>query len=93
MGSSLSPFPSETKFLQEHILRTASAALFAGLGHLDPNREASKKALEHKKEISKCLPIHTRIGSHQAVYFMDPQVERSCLLKPLQRSLELFLSM
>lgn len=51
---------SETKFLQELILYAASAALsclvlFAGLRHLDPNREASKKALEHKKEISKRL--------------------------------------
>jgi hypothetical protein len=36
--------------------------LFAGLKHLDPNREASKKALEQKKEISKRLGrplIHT----------------------------------
>ncbi|KAG6574257.1 ATPase family AAA domain-containing protein 1-A, partial [Cucurbita argyrosperma subsp. sororia] len=51
---------SETKFLQELILYAASAALsclvlFAGLRHLDPNREASKKALEHKKEIAKRL--------------------------------------
>ena len=51
---------SETKFLQEMILYAASAALsclvlFAGLRHLDPNREASKKALEHKKEIAKRL--------------------------------------
>ncbi|KAL1203094.1 ATPase family AAA domain-containing protein FIGL1 [Cardamine amara subsp. amara] len=51
---------SETKILQELILYAASAAfsclvLFAGLRHLDPNREASKKALEHKKEISKRL--------------------------------------
>ncbi|KAM2921675.1 hypothetical protein COP2_043386 [Malus domestica] len=50
----------ETKFLQELILYAASAALsclvlFAGLRHLDPNREASKKAMEHKKEISKRL--------------------------------------
>ncbi|KAF2553609.1 hypothetical protein F2Q68_00037497 [Brassica cretica] len=58
---------SETKILQELILYAASAALsclvlFAGLKHLDPNREASKKALEHKKEISKRLGrplIHT----------------------------------
>lgn len=57
----------ETKFLQELILYAASAALsclvlFAGLRHLDPNREASKKAMEHKKEIAKCLGrplIHT----------------------------------
>ncbi|KAF3432766.1 hypothetical protein FNV43_RR23868 [Rhamnella rubrinervis] len=51
---------SETKFLQELILYAASAALsclvlFAGLRHLDPNREASKRALEHKKEIAKRL--------------------------------------
>ncbi|KAK4571112.1 hypothetical protein RGQ29_029798 [Quercus rubra] len=51
---------SETKFLQELVLYAASAALsclvlFAGLRHLDPNREASKKALEHKKEISRRL--------------------------------------
>lgn len=51
---------SETKILQELILYAASAAfsclvLFAGLRHLDPNREASKKALEHKQEISKRL--------------------------------------
>ncbi|MBA0558720.1 hypothetical protein Golob_015725 [Gossypium lobatum] len=56
MGSS----SSETKLLQELILYAASAALsclvlFAGLRHLDPNREASKKALEHKKEIAKRL--------------------------------------
>ncbi|OAY59526.1 outer mitochondrial transmembrane helix translocase [Manihot esculenta] len=51
---------SETKFLQELVLYAASAALsclvlFAGLRHLDPNREASKKALEQKKEIAKRL--------------------------------------
>uniref|UniRef100_A0A6N2LKI0 AAA+ ATPase domain-containing protein n=1 Tax=Salix viminalis TaxID=40686 RepID=A0A6N2LKI0_SALVM len=51
---------SETKFLQELLLYAASAALsslvlFAGLRHLDPNRESSKKALEHKKEIAKRL--------------------------------------
>lgn len=51
---------SETKFVQELLLYAASAALsclvlFAGLRHLDPNREASKKALEHKKEIAKRL--------------------------------------
>jgi len=51
---------SDTKFLQELILYAASAALsclvlFAGLKHLDPNREATKKALEHKKEIAKRL--------------------------------------
>lgn len=51
---------TETKFLQELVLYAASAALsclvlFVGLKHLDPNREASKKALEQKKEISKRL--------------------------------------
>lgn len=51
---------SETRFVQELLLYAASAALsclvlFAGLRHLDPNREASKKALEHKKEIAKRL--------------------------------------
>ncbi|KAL6508280.1 hypothetical protein OROHE_021822 [Orobanche hederae] len=51
---------SETKFLQELILYAASAALsslvlFVGLKHLDPNRDASKKALEHKKELAKRL--------------------------------------
>ncbi|KAM3308950.1 outer mitochondrial transmembrane helix translocase isoform X1 [Capsicum chacoense] len=51
---------SETKLLQELILYAASAALsclvlFVGLRQLDPNREASKKALEHKKEIAKRL--------------------------------------
>ncbi|KAJ8650210.1 hypothetical protein MRB53_003233 [Persea americana] len=51
---------SETRFLQELVVYAASAALsclvlFAGLRHLDPNRAASKKALEHKKEISKRL--------------------------------------
>lgn len=51
---------SETKFVQELVLYAASAALsclvlFVGLRHLDPNREASKKALQHKKEIAKRL--------------------------------------
>ncbi|KAF8379958.1 hypothetical protein HHK36_027424 [Tetracentron sinense] len=58
---------TETRFLQELVLYAASAALsclvlFAGLRHLDPNRDASKKALEQKKEISKRLGrplIHT----------------------------------
>ncbi|KAJ6881156.1 ATPase family AAA domain-containing protein 1-like isoform X3 [Populus alba x Populus x berolinensis] len=47
-------------FLQEPVLYVASAALrclvlFAELRKPDPNREASKKALEHKKEITKHL--------------------------------------
>ncbi|KAJ8446249.1 hypothetical protein Cgig2_016020 [Carnegiea gigantea] len=51
---------SDTRFLQELVLYAASAALsclvlFVGLRQLDPNREASKKALEHKKEIAKRL--------------------------------------
>ncbi|KAF7132949.1 hypothetical protein RHSIM_Rhsim09G0208100 [Rhododendron simsii] len=51
---------SETKLLQELVLYAASAALsclvlFVGLRQLDPNRESSKKALEHKKEIAKRL--------------------------------------
>ncbi|CAM8887850.1 unnamed protein product [Rhodiola kirilowii] len=51
---------SSHRFLQELVLYAASAALsclvlFAGLRHLDPNREASKKAMEHKKEIAKRL--------------------------------------
>lgn len=51
---------SEARFLEKLVLYAASAALsclvmFAGLRHLDPNREASKKALEHKKEIAKRL--------------------------------------
>uniref|UniRef100_A0A7N0VA20 AAA+ ATPase domain-containing protein n=1 Tax=Kalanchoe fedtschenkoi TaxID=63787 RepID=A0A7N0VA20_KALFE len=51
---------SSQRFLQELVLYAASAALsclvlFAGLRHLDPNRESSKKAIEHKKEIAKRL--------------------------------------
>lgn len=51
---------SETRFLQELVLYAASAALsclvlFVGLRHLDPNREATKKVQEHKKEIAKRL--------------------------------------
>nr|XP_034926657.1 ATPase family AAA domain-containing protein 1-like isoform X2 [Populus alba] len=47
-------------FLQEPVLYVASAALrclvlFAELRKPDSNREASKKALEHKKEITKHL--------------------------------------
>jgi hypothetical protein len=47
-------------FLQEPVLYVASAALrclvlFSELRKPDPNREASKKALEHKKEITKHL--------------------------------------
>ncbi|XP_027331640.1 ATPase family AAA domain-containing protein 1-like [Abrus precatorius] len=51
---------SESKILQELVLYAASAALsclvlFAGLRQFDPTREASKKALQHKKEIAKRL--------------------------------------
>lgn len=51
---------TETKIVQELLLYAASAALsclvlFVGLRHLDPNRETSKKTLEHKKEIAKRL--------------------------------------
>ncbi|XP_071711701.1 uncharacterized protein [Rutidosis leptorrhynchoides] len=51
---------TETKHLQELVLYAARAtlsclALFAGLKHVDHNREASKKAIEQKKEISKRL--------------------------------------
>ncbi|KAL1553152.1 outer mitochondrial transmembrane helix translocase-like isoform X1 [Salvia divinorum] len=51
---------SETRFMQELLLYAASAALsclvlFMGLRSLDPNRDASKKAMEHKKEIARRL--------------------------------------
>ncbi|KAL9253908.1 Outer mitochondrial transmembrane helix translocase-like protein [Drosera capensis] len=51
---------TEKSFLQQLVLVAASAAfgwivLFAGLKQLDPNREASKKALEQKKQIAKRL--------------------------------------
>ncbi|KAL9266508.1 Outer mitochondrial transmembrane helix translocase-like protein [Drosera capensis] len=51
---------TETSFLQQLVLVAASAAfgwiiLFAGLKQLDPYREASKKALEQKKQIAKRL--------------------------------------
>ncbi|KAJ4955692.1 hypothetical protein NE237_012475 [Protea cynaroides] len=50
----------ETRVLQELVLYAASAALsclvlFVGLRQMDPNRAASKKALEQKKEIAKRL--------------------------------------
>lgn len=49
-----------TRLIQELVLYAASAALsfvvlVAGLKQLDPNRDAAKKALENKKEISKRL--------------------------------------
>lgn len=52
--------PSETRIIQELILYVASAAvscllLFTGIRMLDPNREASKKALQQKREIAKRL--------------------------------------
>lgn len=51
---------SSEKLLPQLIQYAASVALsclvlFVGLRHLDPNREASKKALEQKKAISKRL--------------------------------------
>ncbi|KAL4187539.1 hypothetical protein AMTRI_Chr09g39510 [Amborella trichopoda] len=51
---------SDARFLQDLVLYAASAALsclvlVAGLRHLDPNKAASKKALEQKKEIAKRL--------------------------------------
>ncbi|XP_061370217.1 uncharacterized protein LOC133312940 [Gastrolobium bilobum] len=51
---------SESKLLKDLVLYAASTALsclvlFVGLRQLDPNREASKKALQHKKDISKRL--------------------------------------
>ncbi|KAA8526096.1 hypothetical protein F0562_007804 [Nyssa sinensis] len=57
----------KTKFMQELLLYAARAALscfvlFAGLRYLDSNREAAKKALEKKRELSKRLGrpiIHT----------------------------------
>ncbi|OEL25936.1 ATPase family AAA domain-containing protein 1-A, partial [Dichanthelium oligosanthes] len=49
-----------SRFVQELVLYAASAAfsclvLFAGLRHLDPNRAASQKAQQQKKEIAKRL--------------------------------------
>lgn len=51
---------SSGKLIQDLILCAASAALsmavfFVGLRHLDPNREASKKAIESRKHLSKRL--------------------------------------
>lgn len=69
---------SDTKLLQDLLLYAASAALsclvlFAGLRHLDPNREASKKALEHKKEIAKRLgrPLIQTNPYEVALFFMS----------------------
>ncbi|KAL9237452.1 hypothetical protein vseg_011998 [Gypsophila vaccaria] len=67
----------ETKFLQELVMYAASAAvsclvLIAGLKHLDPNREASQKALQLKKDIAKRLGrplIHT--NSYEDVIACD----------------------
>ncbi|KAG5563543.1 hypothetical protein RHGRI_006097 [Rhododendron griersonianum] len=57
----------KSKLLQDLVLYAASAAfsclvVLAGLRHLDTNREAAKRALEHRKELSKRLNrplIHT----------------------------------
>ncbi|XP_059628985.1 uncharacterized protein LOC132271570 [Cornus florida] len=51
---------SDTNVLQELVLYAATAAigylmLLSGVRHLDPNRDASKKALQRKKEIAKRL--------------------------------------
>ncbi|CAN4089504.1 unnamed protein product [Withania somnifera] len=51
---------SEKNLLQELVLYAASAALsslvlFVGLRQLDPNRQATKKAIEHKKQLAKRL--------------------------------------
>lgn len=51
---------SSSRFVQELVLYAASAAfsclvLFAGLRHLDPNRAASQKAAQQKKEIARRL--------------------------------------
>ncbi|KAL5726808.1 hypothetical protein ACHQM5_000063 [Ranunculus cassubicifolius] len=58
---------SETTLVQDLILYAASAALsclvlFVGLKQLDPNREITKKVVQHKKELSQQLArplIHT----------------------------------
>ncbi|AES72565.2 ATPase family AAA domain-containing protein 1 isoform X1 [Medicago truncatula] len=57
--SSNSP-ASESKFVTDLILLAASAAfscliLYTGYSYLDPNRQSSKKALEHKKAIANRL--------------------------------------
>ncbi|KAK1366411.1 AAA domain-containing protein [Heracleum sosnowskyi] len=67
----------EAKLLRDLVLYAASAAfsclvLFMGIRQLDPNREASKKALETKKEIAKRLgrpPIQT--NSYEDVIACD----------------------
>lgn len=50
----------DTTFLEQLILYAASAALsslvlYVGLRQLDPNRDAAKKALKHKRELAKRL--------------------------------------
>lgn len=58
---------SDTRLLQELLKYAVSAAfsclvLFVGIRQLDPNRDAAKKAQQHKKEIAKRLGrplIHT----------------------------------
>ncbi|KAL8160498.1 hypothetical protein V2J09_002035 [Rumex salicifolius] len=68
---------SEKGFVQQLVLYAASAALsylvlVVGLKQLDPNREASKKAVEQKKEIAKRLGrplIHT--NSYEDVVACD----------------------
>ncbi|KAJ6881263.1 hypothetical protein NC651_027966 [Populus alba x Populus x berolinensis] len=64
-------------FLQEPVLYVASAALrclvlFDELRKPDPNREASKKALEHKKEITKHLgPPFIQTNPYEDVIAVD----------------------
>ncbi|KAG7605945.1 ATPase AAA-type core [Arabidopsis thaliana x Arabidopsis arenosa] len=50
----------DSNFIEQLILYVASAALsslvlYVGLRQLDPNRDAAKKSLEHKREIAKRL--------------------------------------
>jgi hypothetical protein len=60
IGSAMRSSKPPSRFVQELALYAASAALsclvlFAGLRHLDPNRAASQKAQQQKKEIAKRL--------------------------------------
>lgn len=98
---------SETKLVQELILYAASAALsclvlFVGLRHLDPNREASKKALENKKEIAKRLGrplIQTNsyeVNIASVVFFISfreiIRLLSFCILVPKYRFVTIFMS-
>ncbi|CAN1318620.1 hypothetical protein LINPERPRIM_LOCUS30883, partial [Linum perenne] len=62
----------------ELVLYAASAALsclvlFAGIRHLDPNKDATKKALEHQKDIAKRL----------ADLLFRPTLTRPCFFQTL----------